>query len=32
VANALGKGGLSQDLGESNLGGTTIRFIVSVGR
>lgn len=32
VPNALGTGGLSQEFNETNLGGTTFRMIVSVGR
>ena len=32
VPNAFGKGGLSQQFNETNLGGTTFRMVVSVGR
>jgi len=32
VPNGLGKGGLSEQYGESNLGGTSVRLMVQVGR
>jgi opacity protein-like surface antigen len=32
VPNALGTGGLSQQFSETNLGGTTFRVVISVGR
>ncbi len=32
VPNALGQGGLSQQFNETNLGGTTFRMVISVGR
>jgi hypothetical protein len=32
VPNALGKGGLSAEFGESDLGGTTVRFLVGIRR
>jgi len=32
VPNALGTGGLSQEFNETNLGGTTFRMVISVGR
>lgn len=32
VANALGDGGVSVEVGENNLGGTTFRILIGVGR
>jgi hypothetical protein len=32
VSDILGQGGLSQELGEDNLGGVAVRFRLMVGR